>query len=295
MISAQLWMLAMILSVVSASNFRVIGHITHGINTFNDRPLADFSASSKLFARIGTVHEIGVLKKGGKNASIITDNVSPGTPMATIDSYELQEGLGFPSGLGPFNIPISTAPTLFTGSKTINDRMKPKPFAESSDLSTLGLPYLSKEADAQITLQEWNCASARIYGSCNNGRATFKVQIKNGLPNGVYTMLDVGISNPLTAKEVPSVGPFGGLPNILTTDEKGNGSLRRQLNYCPTEKCQGMVRCTLYASLFYHFDHMVYGGSPALDHAGQAIGMVGSNQIQFFFNARPIRPPQNKF
>lgn len=285
----------MLCVAVSASVFGFDGHVTHGVNTFNNKAIVDFSGSSNIFAALGPAHEIGVLQPGAGNASIITEDVPPETLMANIDAFDLQMGLGLPSGVGPFNIPIAKVPTIFAGSMTINNRVTPNEFSDSSDVTLLGSPYLSKRADNNVTLGKWNRASGRISGSCNKNGARVRVQIKNGLPNGVYTMWDVGVRNSVTDQEAISAGPFGGLPNIITTNRAGSGSLRRELNYCPTDKCRGSARCTLYVSLFYHFDHMVYAGSPAIDSAGQAIGMVASNQIQFFINADVIVPQQNRF
>lgn len=107
-------------------------------------------------------------------------------------------------------------------------------------------------------------------------------------------MWDVGILEALTEKEAMSASAFGGLPNIITTDKNGNGRISRELKYCPTQKCKGSKRCTIYVSLFYHFDHLVYGAAPTIDDAGPAVGNVGSNHIQIFFNGR-ILQDRNKF
>ncbi|KAI0559262.1 hypothetical protein FGB62_160g06 [Gracilaria domingensis] len=215
--------------------------------------------------------------------------------MATIDAFEYQTSLGFPAGVGPFNIPVAEAPALTILSQGLNDRVPPPSFADSSDPSVIALPYLSRESDDQITLGDWNRMSTRIVGKCFNDSAKVKVFVKNALPNGLYTLWDVGVTDPLTPEEGLSAGPFGGLPNVIVTNQRGYGSIMRHLNYCPVNKCPGSKRCTLYVSLFYHFDHMVYGGSPVLDFAGQAVGHAAANQIQIFLNGEILIPPQNPF
>lgn len=82
---------------------------------------------------------------------------------------------------------------------------------------------------------------------------------------------------------------------MLTTDKNGFGYIFRELTYCPVESCAGKARCTLYINLSYHFDHMVYGGAPALEFGGQGAGLVVSNQLHFFTNGEVLFPPQNNF
>lgn len=157
------------------------------------------------------------------------------------------------------------------------------------------MPYLSAGVDKDVTLGEWNKISGRLSVQCYSNYAYMKLVVKRALPFGVYTMWDVGVTDALKKTEAVSAAPFGGLPNVVTTDENGLGVASRKLKYCPFDKCRGSKRCTLYVSLFYHFDHMVYAGSPALDPAGPSVGGVASNHIQFFLNAKQIIPPQNKF
>lgn len=279
----------------TSQKFAVEGHITHGINSFNSKPMVDFSGASKIFTSLGPVHEVGVKDVGGKNGSRITSSTPLSTRMATIDAYNLRTSFGLARGRGKLNVPLAQTPTIFFGSQTINDRVKPASFAMSSDPYAVGRPYLSEAADADIRLSEWNSASAVISGRCEGGGASVTVRLRNGLPNALYTMLDIGVNDALTDKEAVYVSAFGGLPNVMATDVYGNGKVWRRLKYCPLDKCEGSKRCTLYVSLFYHFDHMIYGASPAIDSAGPAIGNVGSNQIHMFFNGKTLVPPQNRF
>ncbi|CAN8066486.1 unnamed protein product [Agarophyton chilense] len=279
----------------SGSFHSIDGHVSHGINTFNDKRIVDLSASSNIFSSFGSIYEIGVLNERGDNASVITDRTPLDSLMATIDAFDYQTSLGFPAGVGPFNIPIADTPTLTIISQELNDRTAPRSFFDSSNPSVIGLPYLSQESDDRITLADWNKMSTRIVGRCFNNSASVSIILKNALPNGLYTLWDVGVIDALTDDEALSAGPFGGLPNVIVTNRRGYGSIARRLNYCPFDKCRGSKRCTLYVSLFYHFDHMVYGGSPVLDFAGQAVGHAAANQIQIFLNGELLIPPQNPF
>lgn len=285
-------------SAASVREFSIDGHLTHGVNTFNSKPLVDFSNSSTIFQAAGPMHEVGVFdpSPGATNGSRITDATPLTARMATINAWDLQQQLGVPQGKGPFNIPLADAPTLSVQSRNVNDRIKPRPYADSTDGRVVGEVYRSGSALSDIRLSRWNFASSRITGRCEaDGTATATIQIRNGLPNALYTMVDIGVTDALTDKEALSIGVFGGVPNVLTTDARGYGKATRKVNYCPLDKCEGSERCTLYVALFCHYDHVIYGGAPALDLVGPAIGSVGGNHVQMFFNADVLQRPKNKY
>lgn len=191
-----------ILPLLSAFSFKIDAHVAHGINTFNNKPITNFTSASRLFSSFGPVPEIGVLNPGGTNASAITSETSLESLMATIDAYNFRMTLGFPQSNGPFNVPIAQSPTIFGQSADINDRIVPIPFSDSNDLSLIDSSYLSKGADSDITLGEWNRISGRMTGYCKeDGTSAVAVQIRNGLPNGIYTLWDVSVLNPLTDNE----------------------------------------------------------------------------------------------
>lgn len=299
--SRQVSLLAFLSGIISlcvprcGAAFTIDAHQVHGINSFNNMNLVDFSESSNLFSSFPPIHEIGVFTPGASNASKIFKSTSLDTLVATIDAYDFQVALKFPRGIGPFNVPIAQVPTISVLSTSISDRLTPNSFASSTDPAVREGPYLSKEADGIISLGEWNSAVGQIRGRCVSGTAKVRILLKHALPNALYTAWDIGVANPLTKEEALSTSPFGGLPNVIVTDKNGRGSLFRTVNYCPFDKCKGAKRCTLYISLFYHFDHMVYAAAPALDLAGLAVGHVGSNQLQFFLNGNVISQPSKEF
>eukprot|EP00178_Gracilaria_changii_P023418 TRINITY_DN70894_c0_g1_i1.p1 TRINITY_DN70894_c0_g1~~TRINITY_DN70894_c0_g1_i1.p1 ORF type:complete len:308 (-),score=30.06 TRINITY_DN70894_c0_g1_i1:2495-3418(-) len=284
-----------VVQFVQASFFAIDGHVTHGVNDFNGKLIVNFSSSSLIFSSFPPLPEIGVINPFGANASRITDSTPLMSLMATIDAFDFQTFLMFPPGVGPFNVPIAETPTFNLTSTSIIDRSTPFFFNDSVDPEVLGQPYLSSGADANITLREWNEAASRLSGVCRGGKARVRVQVQNALPNALYTLWDVGVLFPLTPNETVSVGPFGGIPNVLATDQLGRGSIVRDLNYCPFDKCIGAVRCTLSVSANYHFDHVVFGGAPTLDFAGLAAGHVAANQMSVYPNGDFLIQPQNKF
>eukprot|EP00177_Eucheuma_denticulatum_P004935 GFKZ01008963.1.p1 GENE.GFKZ01008963.1~~GFKZ01008963.1.p1 ORF type:complete len:299 (+),score=30.36 GFKZ01008963.1:117-1013(+) len=297
--SALLLLILLLPHATYSRPFRLDGHISHGINNFNNLPIVNFSTSSLFFASLPPIPEIGVLTTNppdATNASLITPATPLSSLMATINPTNFQTSLGFPPGVGPFNIPLARTPTLFFTSTSVNDRVTPLPFVDSINPATLSAPYLSREADSAITLRDWNRASARITATCRNSAATVRVRLRNALPNAIFSLWNVGVTDPLTENEALSAGPFGGLPNVIVTDGSGRGTVVRRLRYCPFDRCErGVARCTLYVTLSYHFDHVVYGGTPSLDFAGQATGMVVADQVQFYLNGEQLVPPQNPF
>ena len=292
MIPISLLLLTIISSFlnVQARRFKLEGFVSHGINTFNDKLMVNYTRSSNIFSTFPPLHEIGVINPDPNaiNSSVITKDTPSNSILATIDSFVFHTLLQFPQSVGPFNVPITETPTIFIQSTNINDRKVPNPFSASADPAALGDPYLAGNVKSKITLEDWNRARGRIYGNCKDGKAWIKIKIINGLPNSLYSVTDIGVINPLSPNERLSGGAMGGVPNVLVTDTRGNGVFERPLNYCPFDSCQVATRCSLYIALFYHFDHMTYGFSPSMDAAGQGVGLVGSNHIKFFPNGEMI-------
>jgi hypothetical protein len=90
-----------------------------------------------------------------------------------------------------------------------------------------------------------------------------------------------------TAESFVQVVPFGGVPNIVIADE--NSCLIRSgtLKKCPNRSClPGAPDCSWYMSMFYHWDNMAYGGSPAQHFFLPAfqtapVGVYNGNQAYF--------------
>jgi len=127
----------------------------------------------------------------------------------------------------------------------------------------------------------------------DDGSARVSVTLKNALPKGVYTLWDVGVMDPLTPQEQGYAVPFGGLPNILLTDEDGCGYKELDVPYCPDRACDGSTSCTSYISAFYHWDYQVYGGSPDATWAGGATGVYLANHVAWAMSGDILVAPQN--
>lgn len=287
--------LVTLVTPLSATFFQREAHQSHGINAFNDKKLFDFSGQSRILSELPPVPEIGVLAPGMKNASRIFEDTPLSTLMANVDAVDFRNLIGNPRGTGPFNVPIAKVPTIIRTSNSLKDRRVPRSFDDSIDPFVREGAYLSAEADGEITLGDWNRATGKITGNCNSRGAVVRVQLRNALPNGLYTIWDIGVTHPLKKREALSIGPFGGLPNVLVTDRNGHASLTRRIRYCPVSQCRGSKRCSLYLSAFYHFDHVIYGASPTLDLGRFPAGQIASNQLQFLLNGEELQNRVSRF
>lgn len=230
-LAALLLHFSFFLLVVEATYISIPGHVAHGVNDFNNKLLANYSSSSIIFSSFPPLAEIGVITPGGKNASLITENTPLSSAVATIDAFDFRTFLGFPPGAGPFNIPISRTPTFNLFSTSLLDRVTPSSFESSTDPEVVGQVYLSAAVNNNVTVADWNRAAGRMTVTCRNGKAHVYIEMRNALPNGLFSMWDVGVSMALTPNESLSLSPFGGIPNVLTTDSNGRGSISRRNNF----------------------------------------------------------------
>ncbi len=101
-----------------------------------------------------------------------------------------------------------------------------------------------------ITYGDWiNIGHSKlIVKVLNNGTTKVKMKVKGLLPNSLYTVWQFNLMGP--------PGPFAGLPNVLTTDHRGNASLKRTLPY-------NLLETVRTLDFIYHSDHSVYGGTPS--------------------------------
>lgn len=281
----------------SARTFTLDATISHGFNNFNGKRLADYTASSNLLGSLPPLNEIGVINNspGALNATVITPSTPLRSVIGSMNAVVFQNTLGFPPGVGPFNIPLQETSVNTAASTELNDRTKPNSFSSTKNPSNL-VAYLPKGADPEISLADWNRPSARITNICrSDGTSTVVVRVRRAFPNALYTVWDTGLADPLTPREAISLSPLGGVVNLIVTDGQGNGSLKRSLNYCLFDKCPRSKRCTAFVSMFYHFDHQNYGAAPTLDAAGPAVGVAGADHLTFAVNGKQLISPQNPF
>ncbi|MCF6323287.1 MAG: hypothetical protein L3J89_03020 [Gammaproteobacteria bacterium] len=154
-------------------------------------------------------------------------------------------------------VPLRQVPTLY-----ITDRDMPVVIDESIGApvidmngnvnvrpTTRGLVYPANPSP--ITFGDWiggHHSTLKIKVK-RNGHSKVTMKLRGLLPNSLYGVWQFNPAGP--------PGPFGGIPNILTTDKSGNATMKRELPFNLNEVADSLV-------LVYHSDHRVYGGVPSL-------------------------------
>lgn len=274
----------------------VPGYVSHGINVFNNNAIVDYSQASPSVPWLNPstlISEIGVLDESANDAAIIDETTDRSLPVATIRAFFDFFNPGGTLDPNLLNQPLDQIGSSFFTFSDLSQRAALVPF----DTANPGDLYRGKHTNARPTVAQWEQISGQLRIRCKaDGSAVARVTVRNGFPNAVYTLWDIGALNPLTEQEQGYAAPFGGLPNILLTDNKGCGYKKVDLAFCPPEDCTvGAGFCLSYISAFYHWDAQVYGGSPAATFAGAPVGVVASNQIVWPLSGVALIEPQNKF
>lgn len=272
------------------------GYVSHGINVYNNQFIADYSEDSPLVPwlnPIDPVKEIGVFAPGADNADPIIGDTGRNLPVATIDGFVnfFNPGSTFDRNL--LNKTLDQIGTNFFGFGSIDQRIPIKDFSDAK----AGDTYRASTANPRPTVADWEKISGKLDVICrDDGTAKVRVSINNGFPNGLYSLWDIGALNPLTDQEQGYGIPFGGLPNVLLTDNDGCAVKEFEVSYCPTRACEaGAESCSSYASAFYHWDGQIYGGSPAATFAGVPAGVVSANHIVWPLSGTTLMDPKTKF
>ncbi len=153
------------------------------------------------------------------------------------------------------------------------------------DVQTNTLPEI-----VRWTLGDWKRARGRLKIKCNlqTGRSKIELVVKYSKPNSLWTIWSVW-QFPDTIDEVEIDGeivevptpvivpkPFGGVPNVFTSDPDGSVRYFREINWCPLIDDFGtttithpalppnqLSRATPVVFLFhFHSDHIIYGALP---------------------------------
>lgn len=272
----------------------VEGYVSHGVNVFNDEFMVDYSAAAPnvpFLMSSPPLYEIGVLDPGAIESEIITAQTNKNRLVATNGRFV--ELFGLPRVDELYNVPLDQVQSTFFGSSSILDRVLPLQFDQAGEQQV----YRRTNTNQRPTLKEWNEISGQISFSCNgNDSAKVKISIANAFPNAIYTMWDVGASNPLTAQEAPYAVPLGGLPNTLITDDNGCATTTLDVPYCPGRECAaGAASCTSYLSIAHHWDQQTYGAAPGGSFYGVPIGAFTANHMVWPMSGIALQPPSTKW
>jgi len=276
------------------------GYVAHGINTYNGQPIGDYSQASPLVPFLNAqpaVEEIGFYQEGASDAGTITSDTDRSLPVATTLSFLNFFNFGGDYDPATVNVPLGQIGNnvfgpSFTG---LDQRIIPDEFPELGQEPQV---HRKKGLLVNPTVADWEKISGRItvVKKRKGEGSTVFVTVRDGFPNGIYTLWDVGARNPLTEDEAGYAVPLGGLPNTLTTNAKGCGFAKVELSYDVLRECEaGAESCTSYISAFYHWDGQLYGASPAATWAGAATGIYAGNQMVWPTSGETLIEPQTTF
>lgn len=138
-----------------------------------------------------------------------------------------------------------------------------------------------------LTLGRWKKGHGILKIVCESTtRATLRMVVRSLRPVRIYgigaTMGGI-FSLP---QEQWTLAPFtiGGVPHIFVTDEHGDGSIERDINFCPLDP-PSMERPLLVMNLLQYSRHQNYGAVPEPVFVnGLFLGLVTHNHLQFPVN-----------
>jgi len=164
-----------------------------------------------------------------------------------------------------WNLPLRQVPTNI--STDGNDRA-----SLPGQLSADTFDFNQSAPAGPITLNEWLQGEGRLRFQCRqDGTATADVWVKNLIPNRVFTLWAIFADAGAIA--------FGGAPNVIMTDEFGDGRFHRKLNFCPSQETDNGDKLD-YIVVVFHSDQQNYATQPTLPGRGFPPGIVAHPQLQ---------------
>ncbi|PCK07790.1 MAG: hypothetical protein COA42_12460 [Alteromonadaceae bacterium] len=273
------------------------GYVVHGINTYNGKPIGDYSKVAPNVAMINVdpaIEEIGFFQEGSSVSGTITESTDRNLPVATTRSF-----FDFFNPTGEIdpatvNIPLGQVGSNFFGSSAADDRVVPTEYPAPG---TGPIIHRAKHTVANPTVGDWEKISGSLtVTKKRDGSAIVKVTVRDAFPNSLYTLWDVGTSFPLSENEAGYAVPLGGLPNVLMTDKNGCGYKKIKISYDLLRDCEaGAESCTSYISAFYHWDGQAYGASPAATWFNAPTGIYAGNQLAWPTSGEVLIEPQTTF
>ncbi|PCK02971.1 MAG: hypothetical protein COA42_21490 [Alteromonadaceae bacterium] len=278
-------------------NFRgvITGYAAHGVNVFNNHTLVDYTSEFPYapgLNEIPALTEIGYFQPGADDAGTITDETDSNLPVAT--SSSLARFFGVVDFVDPsnFNQSLDLIGSNLMGYQSTTDRGLLVPF----ELAGPGDTYVAGGVNSRPTVGEWGEISGVARIRCDDDGGVVEISVRDAFPNQLYSLWDIGVLNPKTESEVVYSTPFGGLPNVMTTDENGCGYKKITTPFCPKRSCaEGEASCSAYISLFYHWDDQIYGGAAANTFGGLPLGVLGGNHIVWPMAGTAVNEPANEF
>lgn len=256
------------LTAASSSSRSVLikAKVTTGTNRFLSRPLHDFGPpiGTAGFSNVGARNPSGAqplpLTTDSPESSLLVTFVDPGFLALfgkTIDDVS-PSLLNVPLRDVKMNVDLNGA-----------QRAAPAPITLTEQLQ----PSQASPADP-VTLGQWTRAQGFAHITCKGNESNVRLDLKGLLPNRVYSAWGLFGGQGITPF------PLGGAPNVMVTDDHGNATFERELNFCPFDLKPGQLPL-LAIDIVFHSDHQNYGLVPELDLAGFFTGTITHTQLEF--------------
>lgn len=231
-----------------------------GPNSVLGQQLADFGPGGSTGSDL-----IAAYNPGGDEPLPLT----PDTPLSTLVATTSDSA--DPSLI---NLPLRQVPTNISGDGEERASLP-------GQLDAAPLELNQTEPSDPITLGEWLEGDGQAVFKCpKDGPPTADVRVFDLIPNRVFTLWAV-FDNGNGAR------PFGGAPNVIMTDEDGNGKFHRKLNFCPMDPIASGAEMD-FIVVVYHSDQQNYATQPTQPGRGFPPGVVAHPQLQFTVNGTEL-------
>ncbi|MEE8056364.1 MAG: hypothetical protein V3T17_00810 [Pseudomonadales bacterium] len=125
-----------------------------------------------------------------------------------------------------------------------------------------------------VTLDDWLAAEGTLSIRCySDDSASININMTNLVPNGLYTLWGV--------YKVGGPFPLGGLPNAITSNDRGKARITRRINFCPMTSTNPLLWTV---NITLHSDGNVYGGVPEMPGENLPGGIVDHDHINWPVN-----------
>lgn len=282
--------------MATAETTRIVGHVAHGVNTYNGNVIADFSEVAPKSAILADPSiEVGYFIDGASASGVITEHTNRSELIATTTDF-----IDFFNPNNVVNPDLVNKPLGDIGSsafafETVLDRAVPASFPDTA--MERPVAYRVNDANEFPTVADWETVNGILtVDSHEDGTSTVRITMRNGFPEAVYSFWDLGQYDPLTENEQTYVVPLGGIPNATVSDE--NGCLFKEFDvaYDLARACEvGATSCTNIIAGFYHWDGQLYGAAPTGNFAGLPTGIVGSIHMFFNVTGKNLQEPATAF
>ena len=256
--------------------------VTTGVNRLYGQPLSEFDFMPSPFKEKFGFEMIGVFNPDGPNPLPLT----PSTPdSAVLASLVDPQGVGLPQAIFQnadptlVNVPLRDIQTWVLPPNLQKRAALPPHLAGPVTGPT------QAEPSGPITKGDWFKASGTLKIDCAPEGNSVSINMKALVPHRVYTIWSIWMDPSGPGGVMPL--PLGGAPNSLVTDQKGDATFERELNFCPfvaaREGVDGKRLIIIDAHL--HSDHAAYGAIPAPFAAGFPPGAVLQEHLSWDLGA----------